>query len=267
MYKIIVMYAMAILMLTRGCDTVPITGRMQLNIVSDSEVLELSQETYDYFMHVAAKSRRRDQSVRVVHVGRRLATATEDYLRANGKEADVANFDWEFNLMRSTTVNAWCLPGGKVIVCEGIMDMVESDDELAVVMGHEVAHAMARHSNERLSQYKLAKLGSTIVGILTGGVGDNKSMAQQVFGLGATLGVMQPFSRKHETEADYMGLILMAQAGYDPDAAVALWQRMTAESTSNVPEILSSHPSDATRIADIQRHLPEVKAKYYKPVN
>ncbi len=251
-------------MLLTSCGSVPITGRKQLNLVSDSEVLQASQQSYTSFMQSATVSTQKTQSAQVTRVGKKIAAATEAYLRANGMESEVSNFAWEFNLVKSDEVNAWCMPGGKIVVYEGIMKLISSDAELAVVLGHEVAHAVAKHSNERMSQQKLASYGSAAVSVLTSGQSSGtQSLAQQVFGLGANYGVMQPFSRKHETEADYMGLILMSMAGYNPEVSLTFWQKMSAASTSNVPEILSSHPSDATRISNLQKKLPEVKAKYY----
>ena len=157
------------------------------------------------------------------------------------------------------------MPGGKIVVYEGLMNLVSSDDELAVVIGHEVAHAVAKHSNERMSQQIVAQYGSAI---LSAAVANKSAAVQQVagtvYGLGAQYGVMLPFSRKHETEADYMGLVLMTMAGYNPDVAVDFWQKMSAGSNGKVPEFMSTHPSDETRIADIEKALPSIKAQYGK---
>lgn len=255
---------MAAAMLLTSCGSVPITGRKQLNLVSDSEVLQSSLQSYTSFMSTATVSTQKTQSEQVTRVGQKIAAATESYLKANGMESEVKNFAWEFNLVKSDEVNAWCMPGGKIVVYEGIMKLVSSDAELAVVLGHEVAHAVAKHSNERMSQQMLAQYGAQAVSVLTSGKSSaTQAIAQQVYGLGANYGVMQPFSRKHETEADYMGLILMSIAGYNPEVALTFWQKMSAASTTKVPEILSSHPSDATRIAEIQAKLADVKKKYY----
>ena len=239
MKKIIAMLAVAAMLLT-SCGSVPITGRKQLNLVSDEEVLAASLQQYASFMQTATISNKKAQSAQVTRVGQRIAAATEAYLRYAGMENELQNFAWEFNLVKSDDVNAWCMPGGKIVVYEGIMNLVSSDDELAVVIGHEVAHAVAKHSNERMSQ----------------------QIAQQVYGLGAQYGVMQPFSRKHESEADKMGLVLMTIAGYNPDVAITFWQKMAATTTQEPPEFMSSHPSHATRISDIQKWLPEVKKQY-----
>lgn len=262
MKKIIAMLAVAAMLLT-SCGSVPITGRKQLNLVSDSEVLQASLQQYTSFMQTATISTQKAQSAQVTRVGQRIAQATEAYLRAAGLESELQNFAWEFNLVKSDDVNAWCMPGGKIVVYEGIMNLVSSDDELAVVIGHEVAHAVAKHSNERMSQQVLAQYGASAIGIFTSGKSAaTQQIAQQVYGLGAQYGVMQPFSRKHESEADKMGLVLMTIAGYNPDVAVTFWQKMAATSSQEPPEFMSSHPSHATRIADIQKWLPEVKKQY-----
>ncbi len=262
MKKIIAMLAVAAMLLT-SCGSVPITGRKQLSLVSDAEVLQASLEQYSSFMQTAQISTQKTKSAQVTRVGQRIAAATEAYLKYAGMESELQNFAWEFNLVKSDDVNAWCMPGGKIVVYEGIMNLVGSDDELAVVIGHEVAHAVAKHSNERMSQQVLAQYGASAVGIFTSGKSAaTQQIAQQVYGLGAQYGVMQPFSRKHESEADKMGLVLMTIAGYNPDVAVTFWQKMAATTTQEPPEFMSSHPSHATRIADIQKWLPEVKKQY-----
>ena len=252
-------------LLFQGCSTVPITGRRQLSLVSDKEVLSSSLTEYRSFMGKAKVSGDKTQSAQVTRVGRRIAGATDTYLRSNGLEKEAANFSWEFNLVQDKQVNAFCMPGGKIVVYTGLMPLVASDDELAVVLGHEVAHAVAKHSNERMSQQLLAQAG---VGAATAAVnGYDESLggvAGTVFGLGAQVGVMLPFSRKHESEADYMGLILMSMAGYNPDAAISFWEKMAAQGGSSTPALLSSHPSDARRIADLRKALPEIRAKYAK---
>ena len=256
-------FLMTMALLLTSCGSVPITGRKQLNLVSDSEVLQSSLASYTSFMQTATISTQKTQSAQVTRVGQRIAAATEAYLRYAGMENELQNFAWEFNLVKSDDVNAWCMPGGKIVVYEGIMNLVGSDDELAVVIGHEVAHAVAKHSNERMSQQVLAEYGAQAIGIFTSGKSvETQRIAQQVYGLGAQYGVMQPFSRKHESEADKMGLVLMTIAGYNPDVAITFWQKMAATTTQEPPEFMSSHPSHATRISDIQKWLPEVKKQY-----
>lgn len=246
-----------------GCATVPITGRRQLSLVSDSEILSSSLSQYKSYMGKAKVSGNKVQSAQVERVGRRIAAATERYLRENGLAKEVANFAWEFNLVQDKEINAFCMPGGKIVVYTGLMALVASDDELAVVLGHEVAHAVAKHANERMSQQLLAAAGAQAVGYAT----KERSAAVQsaaagVYGLGAQVGALLPFSRKHESEADKMGLVLMTIAGYNPDVAVTFWQKMQASSSNSVPEFMSSHPSHETRISDIIKWLPEVKKTY-----
>ena len=253
-------------MLLYGCSSVPITGRKQLTLVSDADVLSSSLSQYKGYMEKASISGNKTQSEMVTRVGKAIAAATETYLRNNGMSAEVANFSWEFNLVNNSELNAFCMPGGKIVVYEGLMKIISSDDELAVVLGHEVAHAVAKHSNERMSQQILTQYGSNILNsALSNKSAAVQSVAGQVFGLGAQYGVMLPFSRKQESEADYMGLVLMSMAGYDPDVAIGFWQKMSASGSSSVPEFMSSHPSDATRIANIRKNVSKIKAAYYKP--
>lgn len=254
---------LAAALLAVGCSTVPITGRRQLSLVSDQEILSSSLTEYRSFMGKAKVSGNRVQSAQVERVGRRIADATERYLRENGLGKEVSGFAWEFNLVQDKEANAFCMPGGKIVVYTGLMGLVASDDELAVVLGHEVAHAVAKHANERMSQQLLAAAGAQAVGYAT----KERSAAVQsaaagVYGLGAQVGALLPFSRKHESEADYMGLILMTIAGYNPDVAVGFWQKMSTGGQSSVPEFMSTHPSDQTRINDIQKNLPDIKKKY-----
>lgn len=253
-------------MLLYGCSSVPITGRKQLTLVSDADVLSSSLSQYKGYMEKASISGNKTQSEMVTRVGKAIAAATETYLRNNGMSAEVANFSWEFNLVNNSELNAFCMPGGKIVVYEGLMKIISSDDELAVVLGHEVAHAVAKHSNERMSQQILTQYGSNILNsALSNKSAAVQSVAGQVFGLGAQYGVMLPFSRKQESEADYMGLVLMSMAGYDPDVAIGFWQKMSASGSTSVPEFMSSHPSDATRIANIRKNVSKIKAAYYKP--
>ena len=264
MKKHILTLLTAALLLT-SCGSVPITGRRQLQLVSDSEVLSSSLTQYASYMKSAKKSTNVTQSAMVTRVGQKIAAATEAYLKANGLASEVQNFSWEFNLVKDDQLNAFCMPGGKIVVYEGIMKLMSSDDELAVVIGHEVAHAVAKHSNERMSQQILAEYGYAVLGgALSGQSAAVQSVASQVYGLGAQYGMTLPFSRKHESEADYMGLILMTIAGYNPDVAVTFWQKMSSGNQQAPPEFMSTHPSDARRIADIQKALPTVKQQYGK---
>ena len=251
-------------LLLSSCGSVPITGRKQLNLVSDSEVLQASLTQYASFMKTAKISTQTVKSEQVTRVGRKIAAATEAYLNAAGLGREVQNFQWEFNLVKDDQINAFCMPGGKIVVYEGIMNLISSDDELATVLGHEVAHAVAKHSNERMSQQLLAQYGAQALGsILQNQTAQTQQIAQQVYGLGANYAVMLPFSRKHEMEADDMGLVLMAIAGYNLDATLNFWQKMAAASgNKNQNDIGSTHPSDAKRIANLQQKIPQVKQQY-----
>lgn len=265
MKKCLFLVATAALILA-GCSSVPVTGRKQLNIVSNSEVLTSSLTEYQTYMKSAKKSSNTLQTAMVERVGKRIATATEAYLKSNGAASEINDFSWEFNLVENSELNAFCMPGGKIVVYEGLMKIISSDDELAVVLGHEVAHAVAKHSNERMSQQVLAQYGSSILGTaLSGKSAAVQQIAGQVYGLGANYGVILPFSRKHESEADNIGLVFMRLAGYNPQVALTFWKKMSSSSTSSVPEIASTHPSDARRISDIEKELPTV-LKNYQPL-
>jgi predicted Zn-dependent protease len=253
------------LLLLTACGSVPLTGRKQILLVSDSEVLNASLSQYGEYIKTAPKSTDKTYIAEVEKAGKNIAAATEKYLRDNGLESEIQNFAWEFNTIKSDEINAFCMPGGKIVVYEGLLQLVSSDDELATVMGHEVAHAVARHSNERMSQEMLAQYGASI---LDQALSSKSSAIQQVgntvFGLGAQGGILA-YSRKHELEADYMGLILMTMAGYDPNQALSFWEKMAAASGGNAQiELLSTHPSDSKRIAQIRQYLPEMEK--YKPV-
>ena len=262
MKKMILFLVVACMLVLQSCSTVAVTGRNQLNLVSDSEVLTASLSEYSEYMKTAKKSTNVEQTAMVTKVGRNIATATEQYLRANGLESEINNYSWEFNLVQSDEVNAFCMPGGKIVVYEGIMKLVSGEDELAVIIGHEVAHAVAKHSNERMSQQLLASYGSQALSVaLSKKSAVTQQIASTVYGLGAQYGVMLPFSRKHESEADYMGLVFMKMAGYNPSAAVTFWQKMSSQGGST-PEFLSTHPSDTRRIDDINKALPEINQKY-----
>ena len=249
------------MLLLSSCGSVPLTGRQQVLLVSDSEVVAASLTQYNDYLKTAKLSTNKTQAAKVERVGKKIAVATEAYLKANGLTSDIANFSWEFKLVNDPQVNAFCMPGGKIVVYEGLLPLTLTDDELAVVVGHEVAHAVAKHANERMSQHLVAQYGSSILGqVLSGKSSAVQSVASTVYGLGAEYGVTLPYSRKHEYEADYMGLVFMTMAGYKPEVAVNFWQKMSANGGSGAPEFMSTHPSDANRIAEITRRLPEVKA-------
>jgi predicted Zn-dependent protease len=252
-----------ILLLLEACGSVPVTGRKQLSLVSNQEVLSLSLQQYGEFIKSAPVSTDQANTALVQRVGRNIANAVENYLKNNGYAEQVADYSWEFNLVKSTDVNAFCMPGGKIVVYEGILPYTQNETGLAVVLGHEVAHAVAKHANERMSNQIATEYGTAAIGAaLSGSSAGVQQAAAVAIGLGSQYGILLPYSRKQELEADKLGLIFMAMAGYDPSAASAFWQRMSQQGSST-PEFMSTHPSDNTRISQIQKDLPEAM-KYYK---
>ncbi|MFC2371928.1 M48 family metallopeptidase [Segatella oris] len=246
-------------------QTVPVTGRKHSLLVSDAQVLSLSKEEYSKYMRSAKLSANAANTAMVQRVGRRLASAVEAYLRNNGAADEIKNFSWEFNLVADKNVNAFCMPGGKIVVYEGLLPVTQDEASLAIVLGHEIAHAVAKHSAEQMSkkirQSYGTQIGSQILGAIAGqSVGDLAgAVAQQGFSF-ANL----RYSRDNETEADHIGLIFAAMAGYNPQVAVPFWKRMAALSgNSNQSDMFSDHPSDAKRIAAIQQWMPTAM-KYYE---
>jgi predicted Zn-dependent protease len=247
-----------------SCGTVPLTGRKQVMLVSDQEVLTLSLTQYSNFLKEATLSADRAQTAKVVRVGKKIAAAAESYLKQHGQEAELKNFAWEFNYVKSAEANAFCMPGGKIVVYEGLMPFTSTDEELAAVLGHEVAHAVARHAGERISQQMLAQYGGLLLEqAVSGSSSTVQAIAGTVYGLGAEYGIMLPYSRKHEYEADHIGLLFMAMAGYNPQSAITFWSKMAQGKTSSAPEFMSTHPGDANRIAELRKYLPEAM-RYYK---
>ena len=244
-------------------STVPITGRKQSILVSDEQVLSLSNQEYTSYMKTAKVSTNTKNTAMVKRVGQKLATAVVNYLNNNGLSAEVANYSWEFNLVQDQSINAFCLPGGKIVVFEGLLHVTKDEASLAIVLGHEIAHAVAKHSAERLSNEVRKQYGSQILsGVLsTSGVSTEwQSLGSVAFGLGSKLG-SAAYSRSQENEADHLGLIFAAMAGYNPEVAVPFWQRMAAQ-TAGTSSLFSDHPSDEKRIKNIQGWMPEAK-KYY----
>lgn len=242
-----------------ACSTVPLTGRRQLNIANSAAIQQEAAAAYQQFLRDPSTKvvRSGTDYQRVKNVGSRVANAIERYLNENGY-ANQYSFQWEFNLIQSKDINAWAMPGGKVAVYTGILPIASTDAGLATVMAHEVAHVIARHAEERYSQMAGAQVIGGVVGAATG-----SQTIQQLYGLGGQLALLK-YGRNQESEADRLGLIFMAMAGYNPDSAVTFWQRMaSAKEGGAPPEFLSTHPSDETRIANIQRRLPEAR-QYYK---
>ncbi len=259
--------ALAMGLMLTACSTVSMTGRKQLNLISESEILTASLTEYQSYMKSAKLSTDAQATAIVKNVAARIAGAAEAYLRASGQQADLQNYSWEFNLTQDKELNAFCMPGGKIVVYSGMLNLIgngaDRDDELAAVIGHEVGHAIAKHGNERASQQMLANVGGSVLGAVVA----NKSQATQsavavAYGLGAQYGALLPFSRKQELEADYIGIVLATLAGYDANAAVTLWQKMAAASSSNTAEFMSTHPSSTTRIEQLMKDIPKVKQTY-----
>ena len=253
------------LLIFNSCGTVPITGRRQLNLVSDGEILAASATQYRQFISKSQLSHNSTYNNKVTQVGRRLAAATNIYLKQNGYESMLSTLSWEFNVVDSKQVNAFCMPGGKIVVFEGLLPVTQNEASLAIVLGHEIAHAVAKHSAEQMSKKMRQAYGTQIGGSILGAIGGQTvgDIAQIAAGQYFSFRNLK-YSRDNESEADHMGLIFAAMAGYDPSVAVGFWQRMAAKSgNSNGSDMFSDHPSDAKRIAAIQQLLPEAMA-YYK---
>jgi predicted Zn-dependent protease len=251
-------------LLIQFCSLVPLTGRRQLSLVSDADMLSTSFVQYDQFLKENKLSTNTVQTNMVKGVGKRIQNAVVTYFARNNLTQELNGFAWEFNLIESNEVNAWCMPGGKVVVYSGILPVTQDETGLAVVMGHEIAHAVAKHSNERMSQALLAQLGGeTLAAALQQKPQQTQEIWMAVFGAGVQLGAILPYSRLQESEADHLGLIFMAMAGYNPNGAVEFWQRMSQNAGAKPPEFLSTHPSDQSRIQKIKAEIPEAM-KYYK---
>ncbi len=249
-----------------ACATVPGTGRSQLSLVDDGELNAMAATQYSQMMKQGPLSKNKKDTAMIKNVGAKISKAAATFLTENGMAADIPNYNWEFNLIESTDVNAFCMPGGKVAFYTGILPYAKGEDGVAVIMGHEVAHAIAHHSRERASQQLMTQLGATALSIGLGVGGASQltgDMAMAAYGLGSQVGIMLPYSRAHEHEADRIGLYLMAMAGYDPDAALDFWKRMS-EGKKEGSDFLSTHPADSKRIADIEKLLPEAEALYKK---
>lgn len=259
-------FLLSAFLLIAACSRVPLTGRKQLNLIPENTMEQMAVTQYRSFLSqnnvVSPSNSKNAQMVR--RVGSRIAAAVTEYLKAHNMADRVDGYNWQFNLVQSDEANAWCMPGGKVVVYTGILDLTQNENGLAVVMGHEIAHAIARHGNERMSQSLIAQ-GIQLAGAVALSQDPKaQNLFLQAFGIGGNLGMLA-FSRRDELEADELGLIFMAMAGYDPRGALDFWTRMAqAGKSAPVPEFLSSHPSDAHRIRQIKRILP-MAMKYYQP--
>lgn len=249
-----------------SCATVPVTGRKQLDLVSSSEINTMAATQYQDVVKKGLLSANVEQTEMIKRVGKRMQSGVEQFMASKGWSDQLAGFNWEFNLIQDDkTVNAWCMPGGKVAFYTAILPICKDENGIAVVMGHEVAHAIANHGRERMSQGLIQQLG---IGTLSAALGQNPSATDQIFmqavGMGSNLGMLK-FSRTHESEADHIGLIFMAMAGYDPHNAPIFWNRMVEMNKGEKPpEFMSTHPSDETRIQDLEGWMPEAMGYYKK---
>jgi predicted Zn-dependent protease len=255
--QLLILSLVSLSLLIISCSTVPLTGRSQLNLISDGEMLAMSYQQYDEFLKQNPTSKDQPAVEMVQRVGVNIQHAVETYMVDNFLSAHLQGYKWEFNLVESDQVNAWCMPGGKVVIYTGMTG-------LAVVMGHEIAHAIAEHGNERMSQQLLQQAGAVALMVA---MKDEPAQTQAlwlgVYGVGSQVAVMLPYSRTHESEADHMGLIFMAMAGYNPNAAPEFWERMAVGKDGEPLEFLSTHPSSQTRINNLKSWIPEAM-RYYK---
>jgi predicted Zn-dependent protease len=255
-----------LIMLVAACSQVAITGRKQLNLIPAPLINSMSFSNYSQFLSENKLSSDVQRSQMVKRVGQRIQRSVEKYCAQNGMSDILRGYQWDFNLIEDDQVNAWAMPGGKVVVYTGLLKVARDETGLAVVMGHEIAHAVAKHGGERMTQGLLVELGAqSLAAALEEKPAETQELFMKSYGLGTEIGVLLPYSRVHEKEADHMGLIFMAMAGYNPTEAVSFWQRMAeaGKDKGYVPEILSTHPADSTRIRNIQNLLPEAM-KYYK---
>jgi predicted Zn-dependent protease len=256
-----------LVLLASSCSEVAITGRKQLNLVPDVYMNSMSAQSYSEFISQNKLSTDTANTQMVKNVGRKIQKAVEQYCIENNMSSQLSGYKWEFNLIDDPNINAWCMPGGKVVIYTGILPITQNEAGLATVMGHEIAHAFAKHGAERMTQALLVEMGGMALSkALASRPEETKNLFLRSYGTGTQYGVLLPYSRKHETEADHLGLIFMAMAGYNPNEALVFWQRMAALSTGQAPpEFMSTHPADATRIRNIKEFMPEAMKYYKKP--
>jgi len=246
-----------------SCGSVAITGRNQLLLFSDGEIASLSEQTYTEVVNTTGLSANQKYTADVREVGNKLVAAITEYMRVNNITGALDGFNWSFDVVKGEEINAFCLPSGRIVFYEGIMRIFKNKDEISFVMGHEIAHAIAKHGNERMSQQAVTGMVGEIASAALGGNSKNQAIFDVAFGLGAQYGVVLPYSRKHEYEADKLGLIFMAMAGYDIEAAPAFWEKMSQGKETSGSDFFSTHPSDEKRIANIRKEMGE--ARKYMP--
>lgn len=250
-----------------SCSKVPITERKQMNLIPEAEINAAALTEYKEFIKNNPPVSQTDVNAQMVkNVGNKVSKSVIQFLNQKKLSDRVKGYKWEFNLVKNNEINAWCMPGGKVVVYTGLLPVTKDETGLAFVIGHEIAHAVARHGNERMSQMMLAQTGSVALEIgLANKPAQTRAMYQTAYAIGAQYGAMLPFSRLHESEADKLGLVFMAMAGYDPKQAPDVWKRMSEKGGSKPPQWMSTHPADEKRMADMKKFMPEA-LKYYKPV-
>lgn len=259
-----IILTVAIFLSIAACKTNPFTGKKMLNFYGNSQLFPTAFAQYNQFLNENNVVTDTDEARMITNVGQRIATAAETWLNANGFPGYLKDYQWEYKLVNDETVNAWCMPGGKIVFYTGILPICQDETGVAVVMGHEVAHALADHGAQRMSAGTLQQLGA-VAGNIAIQDDRTRNMFNQAYGVGSQLGVMLPFSRSHETEADRIGLQIMAIAGYNPDEAANLWRRMKAKSGGQAPpEFMSTHPSNDTRISNLTKWAPLAKEEAAK---
>ena len=258
--------ALLALFIIYSCSTVPITGRKRVNIVNDADILPASFAQYENFLKENKLSSNAEMTKEIENVGGRISKAVDRFMRANGMVEEANNYQWEFKLVQDDQMNAWCLPGGKVVFYTGILPVCKNTDGIAAVMGHEIAHAFAKHGQERMTSAYGQQLGGIAVAIGTSGqTYETQALWNSIYGISSQVGMLA-YSRTHETEADKLGMVFMIMAGYDPEEAIEVWKRMKENSNGGAPpEFLSTHPSNDTRISDLTKYLPiaRMNAKQY----
>jgi len=266
MKKGILFSGLLIVLLAIACATNPVTGKKTWALVSNDEIFASSFSQYGEFLKTNKVITGTTDAKRVETVGMKIKAAAEKLLKAKGTAGQLEGYAWEYKLVDSKEVNAWCMPGGKIVFYSGILPICKDEAGMATVMGHEVAHALANHGQQRMSAGLMQQLGAGVAQAAVGGKSaETQALVMQAYGVGTQVGGMLPFSRSHETEADEIGLTLMAIAGYNPETSVAFWERMSANSGGSAPaEIMSTHPSDATRIANLKKLIPKAKAEAAK---
>lgn len=256
--------AIGTILLFLACSTNPFTGKKTLALVSNAQLFPSAFAQYDQFLNENKVVTGTKDAEMIQRVGQRIAVAAERWLNANGQQGYLKDYKWEYNLVEDNTVNAWCMPGGKIVFYTGILPIAQNETGVAAIMGHEVAHALANHGQQRMSAAYI-QAGVALAGNFAIKNDQDRAIFNQAYGIGSNVGVMLPFSRGHESESDQIGTYLMAIAGYNPDEAAELWKRMKANSGGQAPpEFLSTHPSNDTRIQNLQEWAPKAKAEAKK---